>query len=208
MASDLTKEALAYAKTGRPQADLVLEDLREAVSLDHIKQACLGGGYPASNPHGELIRTKQKLATLLTEAEYAEAKNVELHKEALTNFQHEFTQHLLEGGNFGEAIHALSGVPAEPGHLKMAMQAITPYLIERGLDPVKAQDDSIEYEMVKGSSRRIANPDSPLVSAFTDLHKLASGHAQLKTSRVEVRKNYDEVEEVLKEAMVAHAVAV
>ena len=66
--SALTKEAMVYAKSGRPHANLVLEDLDQATSLDRIKQATAEKNpYPEAKRYGDLIRMKDQLATIVGE---------------------------------------------------------------------------------------------------------------------------------------------
>jgi hypothetical protein len=206
-AADLTKEAAAYVNARRPEYEMVLKDLEAATSLDRIKEATQGD-YPMANPFGPLIRAKQKLAHLLDDATYAEAKNRELHKEALARFTHTVTQHMLDGGQLGEVAHAMASVPAGEEHTKLALQSVIPHLLERGLDPVASQAENIAYEMEKGARMRPVNPDHPIVESFANLHKLAEGYAVLSTSRRELEAKFNEVESVLKEAAVHESASI
>jgi hypothetical protein len=54
MGSVLTKQAMDYVKSGRPQSAMVMEDLRKGVSLRKIKEAAAKDPhrYELDNPHG------------------------------------------------------------------------------------------------------------------------------------------------------------
>ena len=205
-AAELTKQALAYVKEGRPHARLVLEDLKAATSLDRIKQATAAkGGYPMANPYGELIRCKQKLAKLYEDSTYAKGKNEELHKEATARFQKAVSQHLWDGGNFGEVAHLMSTVSDDQDTVKTAMDVLMPELLRQGLDPVRARAEAIEYEMVKGAGVRRPNPEHPIAQAYLDLCKLAEGNVVLEAAHNRIKSNYEDVDKVLTEAMAQNA---
>lgn len=73
---DLTKRAMAYAKSGRPKAGLVLQDLAKATSFERIKEATADPNpYPATNPYGDLIRARVTLLKLAEEANHARDRN-------------------------------------------------------------------------------------------------------------------------------------
>lgn len=199
-ASDLTKQAMDYAKSGRPHADLVLQDLAAATSLERIKEATAGkSDYPMANPYGGLIRVKQKVARLLEDANYAVSKNRELQKEASGRFKKAVSHHLWDGGNFGEVAHLMASVSPDAESVKVAMDAIVPELMERGLDPVRARAASIEYEMTKGAGARAPNPDHPITQAFADLCKLAEGGEVLSRAQTKLESNYQDIEKTLQE---------
>lgn len=205
-AAELTKQALAYVKEGRPHARLVLEDLKAATSLERIKIATAKKGeYPMANPYGDLIRAREKLARLYEDSTYAVGKNHELHKEAESRFQKAVAQHLWDGGNFGEVAHLMSAVSTDADNVKIAMTLATPELIRQGLDPVRARAEAIEYEMTKGAGARVPNTNHPIAQAYLDLCKLAEGNEVLAISHARIRGNYEKVNRVLKEAMVQNA---
>jgi hypothetical protein len=205
--SSLAKQAMDYAKSGRPHSGLVLDDLAAATSLERIKEAIAGrADYPMANPYGELIRTKQKLAKLLEDATYAKDKNADLHKEATARFQKAVVQHMYDGGNLAEVAHLMSAAGGDPGNVKTAMSLAMKELLRHGIDPVKAQADAIQYEMVKGASVRVPNLDHPIAQAYADLCKLADGGAVLREGWAQIRGQYRQVESVLQEAM-THAAA-
>jgi hypothetical protein len=200
-----TKEAMDYAKAGRPQAGLVLEDLREATSVDRIKQATASRGeYPEANPYGELIRVKQELTKMAQDARDAAAKNESLYHEALEKLAFEVKQHLLRGGNLGSVAHAM-GTVTPPDAVKIAMRAILPDLQKHGLDPVRTQADMVHYEMVKGASSRVLNPKHPIIQSYANMVKLAEGQATLEHGFSQLHSALNEVTGTLKEAMVRHA---
>jgi len=196
---------MGYAKAGRPHAKLVLNDLAEATSLERIKQATAGRpSYPMANPYGNLVRVKQKVAKLLEDATYARGKNEELHKEATSRFQKAVVQHMYDGGNLGEVAHLMSAVHGDRDRMKVSMDSAMKELLRHGIDPVKAQAASIQYQMEKGASARKPNPDHPITQAYADLCKVAEGGEVLQESWSQIKSQYDEVDSVLKEAM-AHA---
>jgi len=202
MSSVLTKQAMSYVKSGRPHADLVLNDLSAATSLERIKEAVAGkGDYPMANPYGDLIRLKQKVARLLEDATYAKGKNAELHKEATARFQKAVVQHMYEGGNLGEVAHLMSAVYGEPVSIKTAMASAMEELLRHGIDITKAQANAIQYQMEKGASARVPNLEHPIAQAYSDLLKLSEGNAVLGESWSQLKSQYDQVESVLKEAM-------
>ena len=201
----IVKEAMDYAKAGRPQAGLVLDDLRVATSVDRIKQATADRGvYPEANPYGELIRLKQELTKMAQDARDAAAKNESLYHEALEKLAFEVKQYLLNGGNLGAVSHAMGSV-TPPDAVKIAMRAILPSLKPHGLDPVKAQAEMVKYEMVKGASARPVNPKNPIVQAYASMVKLAEGQATLEHSFSQLYSALNEVTGTLKEVMVRHA---
>lgn len=205
--ADFTKEAMDYAKVGGSKAGLVLDDMRAATSVDRIKQATADrGSYPEADPYGELVRTKQRLTKMAQDARDAAAKNESLYHEALEKLAFEVKQHLLNGGNLGSVAHAM-GLVTPPDAVKIAMRAILPSLQKHGLDTAKAQADAICYEMVKGASARVVNPDNPLVQSYANMVKLAEGQATLEHSFGQLHSALSEVESTLKEAMVNHAAA-
>ena len=210
MASALTKEAMNYAKAGRPRAAQVLDDLRQATSLDTIKVAARarGGSYPDSNPHGDLVRAKQKVARLLEDARAAKDKNEFLQKEALANFQKMVVNHMYDNGNMGEVAHLMSHVQGDEVTVKVAMASVSEELQRHGFNSAHVQAQAIRYEMEKGASVRTVNPAHPIAHAYMDLYKLAEGQKVLDESHRTLQAKYDEVESVLKEAMAQNAIAV
>lgn len=203
--SDLTKQAMNYAKSGRSKAYLVLDDLLAATSVERIKQATADRGYyPDANPYGDLIRTRQLLTKTAQDARDSAAKNESLYHEALSKLAFEVKQHLLRGGNLGSVAHAMESV-TPPDAVKIAMRAIIPDLQKHGLDPVKAQAEVVHYEMVKGASARVLNPNHPIVQAYASMVKLAEGQATLEQGYNRLCGALSEVEGTLKEAMVRHA---
>lgn len=201
MGSALVKQAMAHVKSGRPHSDLLLKAAAASTSLDYIKQATAHRGeYPMANPWGEVIRAKQKLATLLEDSNYACHKNTELCKEAQANFGQMLAQHLHAGENFGEVSHLLARV--DKGHLKVALSLVMPYLVKQGLDPVKARAEAIQYEMEKGASARAPNLGHPLAEAYATVCKLAHAIPVLYLARDQIKERYNLVDKALQEAMV------
>ena len=200
MGSALVKQAMAHVKSHRPNSDLLLKAASESVSFDSIKAATAHRGeYPMANPWGEVIRSKQKLATLLDDAAYARAKSVELYKEAETRFEHMLAQHLHDGGNLGEVGHLLAMVNGP--RMKTVLASAMPYLIQQGLDPVKASAEAIQYEMEKSAGARTPNLEHPLADAYATLCKLARSIPVLDAAWAQLKSRYDLVENALGEAM-------
>ena len=197
--SDLTKQAMAYVKEGRPHADLVLQDLTAATSLERIKEATRTPGYPMANPYGDLVRTKEKLARLLADVTHARDKNRFIQKEAEDRFKKEVVQHMWDGGNLGEVAHLMSAVSDDQMAIKTAFDVATAELVRKGLDTDQARARAIEYEMTKGASVRTPNIGHSIAQAFQDMCKLAEGDQVLTTSHQRVLSNYDEVNRVLQE---------
>lgn len=200
--SALVKEAVAHIKNGRPHSDLLLKAAAASVSVSSIKQATAHRGeYPMANPWGNVIRTKQKLATLLEDATYAKGKNLELRKEAEFRFYDVLAQHLYEGHNFGEVTHLLGSVSKSPEQLKTVLASAMPYLVKHGFDPVRARAEAIQYEMVKGASSRSPNPKHPVAEAYLDLCKIASAQPVLETACAQLKERYNLVDKALQGAM-------
>jgi hypothetical protein len=200
MGSALVKQAMAHVKSGRPHSDLLLKAASASVSADRVKQATAHRGeYPMANPWGEVIRSKQKLAKLLEDVNYARGKNVELYKEAEARFEKMLAQELHGGANFGEVGHLLAAVNGD--RLKTVLASAMPYLIQHGLDPVKAKAASIQYEMEKGASTRTPNLNHPLADAYATLCKLASAIPVLETARSQIKERYDLLDKALQGAM-------
>jgi hypothetical protein len=207
---NLTKQAMDYAKTSRPKAAAVLDDLRQATSLDNIKVAAraAGGSYPMSNPHGELIRAKQKVARLLEDARAAKDRNEFLHKEATAKFQDVVVQHVHHGGNLGEVSHILSHISPSELLVKSAMVAAAQGLKHHGFNIPQLQARGIHYEMEKGASTRVINPEHPIAVSYTAMCKLAAGQSVLNQSHDDLNRKYQEIEDTLRQAMTQNAAAV
>jgi hypothetical protein len=203
--SALTKQAMTYAKSGRPHADLVIQDLRQATSLDRIKTAAAQRSqYREHRPFGELERTREKVAYLWREAKVSVDTNIALTKEAMDRFVHSVEQHVLGGGNVGEVAHVLQSTPESSSHphftdvaVKHAMAA----LIGRGLDPVKMKAAAVQYEMEKGASARCANPGHPIVEAFQTFCKVAAAQDQLNAALQQLESTKAQVEQTYREAL-------
>jgi hypothetical protein len=201
--NSMRKEAMDYAKTGRPAAELVLDDMRSATSVDRIKEATAEKDpYPEANPYGELLRARQQLEKGAQDSRDAAAKNRYLYDEAMAKVAYEVRQHLLRGGNFGEVIHSMGSV-TPPDAVKVAMKVVLPDLMAHGFDPVKAQAEAVEYEMVKGASARAPNPKNPLIQAYASAVKLAEGQAMLDATHEKFASMLKEVEDTVKEAGIA-----
>jgi hypothetical protein len=196
-------EALMYAKTASSKALMVIEDLSKSVSVDAVKEATAIQLYPDSNPYGNLIRAKQKLASIKEEAWFAYDKNSELLAESEEHLKHAAKQYMFDDGNLGTIAHVMKTV--QPEYVKEAMTVIMPDLKRNGLDSVKSLAAMIEYEMVKGASNRTVNPDSDLVQAYSTFCKLASGQDVLRTAAENIQSAFDQVDCVLKQAMVQNA---
>jgi hypothetical protein len=202
MASDLTKEAINYAKAGRPNSAAVVQDLDAGVSLERIKAAASWrDDYPMANPHGELIRMKQKLAMLTEEARSARDTNAALTKEAQDRFEHEVTQFILGGGNLGEAVHAMSSVPTSEGFFKWASQELIGHLLSKNLDIDRTRAEMIKYEMEKGASQRAVNPQNPIVQSFSTFVKVAGGQEVLDHAYNELKLGLADVQRTLSKVM-------
>lgn len=181
--SALLKQALDYAKSGRPLTDLVVSDLEKATSIERIKEACADPNpYPQHNPHRELIEARVTLLKLAEDANHARDKNEYLFKEAMDQWGHVVTQHILDGGNFGEVAHAVAHVDDSADSIKLAMASLQPYLEHHQIEPARMHAQLIKYEMEKTAERRQVNPANPIVQAYATMMKLAEGQQVLNES--------------------------
>jgi hypothetical protein len=200
--SSLMDSALLYARMGRPMTSQVVDDLTQAVSVDKIKEAAQQRGqYPMANPFGDLHRMHQKLALVRGEAVVARDKNEFMMKEAEDHLLYNVTQHVLNGGNLGELIHAMQSVPDNDNVIGSVMTKAAEHLLSKGIDPNKIQAEMIPYEMEKSASIRAPNPEHPVVNAFGSYCKLASSQAVLNDAAKSLNEKYDEVSDVLTQAI-------
>jgi hypothetical protein len=207
-ASALTKEAMVYAKSNRPNAGAVLDDLRQATSVENIrKMAAAKLQYKSSNPYGELIRTKQKVARLLEDAVAARDMNQEYYKEASAQFSSAVVRHLHDGGGLGEVTQMMSHINPHEGAIKVGMTIVIPEVKKHGFDLAKLQADSIRHEMEKGAAVRTVNPEHPVAQGYYRLLEVAGNQQLLNKSASGLQVKFGEIEEVLKEVMVRHAAA-
>jgi len=183
----LTKTAMAYAKAGRPRADIVLADLNQATSVDRIKAAAARKpDYPEANPYGNLLRLREKVAHMRNEAKVAVDTNISMTKEALDHFVHAVGQHILDEGSLGEVAHVLDCTPGDD-HLKfVAVKEAMADLTKRGLDIATARAEAVQYQMTKGAAARVANPTHPVVSAYLNFQKVASAQPTLNRALEEL----------------------
>jgi hypothetical protein len=205
-AARMTKEAMAYVKAGRPGSDYVLQDLRQAVSLAHIKMATArrADGYAEANPYGDLIRMRQKVAMLRDEAKMAVDTNIALTQEAMDGFVDKVAQHILSNGSIGEVAHAIESTPGETYLKEVAIKTAMQDLTRRGLDPVQARAELITYEMSKRAHVRATNPNNPIVSSFLTFHKLAMGQSTLNEALKTLDQHQAELNSTFNE-VVRHA---
>lgn len=201
-ASDLTKQAMNYVKMGRAKAEVVLDDLKEGVSLERIKEAIARqGGYPDANPFGDLLRAKQKVAMVHGEAKAALDKNEFMMKEAEDEFHHHATQHMLSGGGLGEVVHLMDQVSNDNVITKKAAESLVNHLISKGLDIDKTRANMITYEMEKSASPRVVNPNNSMTQAYASYVKLASMQPVLEHAFSELDGYRKELEQTLQEVM-------
>ena len=202
VASAFTKEAMAYAKSGRPNHLLLIQGLEGATSLDSIKQATARApAYRESEPYGDLVRTKQKVAALRQQAYDACQKNTQLIKEAFDRYIQSVKQHVLGDGDIGEMVHAMGSVPNNPRLLEYAVKQAMQKMADWNVDPLKAKAMVIQYEMQKGASARCANPDHPVVQSFLDYQKVAESQKVFDQGYRDLDRSYQEVESAVKEAV-------
>jgi hypothetical protein len=195
-------EVLQYARMGRTKTAAVVADLEQGVSLESIKEAARARGqYPEANPFGDLVRTKQKLSTILDEAVVARDKNDFMMKEAEESFFYAATQHVLGGGNLGEVAHAMQEVPGNDNVISPVLAKLAQKLVGKGLDPAKLRADMIPYEMEKSAKVRPVNPRHPLVSTFAAYCSLASSQPVLDKAASDLEAKFAEVDSVLSQAM-------
>jgi hypothetical protein len=202
--SALTKEALAYAKSGRPGALQVIEDLEQATSLDRIKAATAQRPqYKEHRPFGDLERTREKVAYLWREAKVAVDTNVAMTKEAMDRFVHSVEQHVLGGGNVGEVAHVLQSTPeanSYPYLTDVAVKTAMKALIDRRLDITKMKVAAIQYEQTAGGAR-CANPSHPIVVTFRDFCKVALAQGPLNAALDKLGSTKALVESTYQEAL-------
>jgi hypothetical protein len=198
--------ALSYAKMGRVKTAAVVEDLQQGVSISTIrKMAEERPQYPESNPHGNLIRAKEKLAMLRDDAVVARDTNELMLKEAEARLIDLTTQHVLHGGGLGEAAHAMQSVPGNDNVIAPMMAKIAKHLVSKGVDPDMLRVSMIQYEMEKAAQLRHVNPENPIVSTFGAVCKLANAQPILELSLRDVEQNLQRVESTLTEALKTHA---
>ena len=204
LSEDLTKEAMDYAQTGGKYADLVIKDLNKMTSPGAIKSASQNH-YPESDPFRDLFAAKQKMAKAVEDLQGARDHNRYLLKEAAINLQNTVRQHLLDENSFGEAVHAIGSVPSHSTTQKIAMQCIADDLQRRGVNFVELQANAAQYEMEKGASYRVVNPEHPVVQAYAAFAKVAEVSGDLETKLKEAQGLYDEVNGTVQEVVRNHA---
>lgn len=176
--AELLGEALGFVKGAQDKGGLVEDDLRSGVSLESIKEATAASPYPDHNPHGELFRTKQRMEKTARDCMVAAERNFLMTKEAAQDLHHAISQEVLGGRSFGEIVHAMNHV-ADEGWVKRAMEEVMPMMAAKGIDLTALRAESIRYEMEKGASARVPNPDNPILEAFGSFIKLASQQPNL-----------------------------
>lgn len=202
MGSALVKQAMAYAKSGRPRTRDVLSDLEKGASLERIKAAVSRDLYPQDNPHGELIRTKQKLARMMTDLERSCGHNQELRKQAAEEFGAAVVEHLYSGGSMGEVAHAMEHVGGTTLDANVALKTASVALERHGFDLPKLQAQAIVYEMEKGASVRALNPQHPLIQTYASLCKISEKQGELTDALQKVSSSYAEAHELVGKAVV------
>lgn len=204
LGSAMAKEAMAYAKTGRQHAELVLDDLRAATSLDRIKSAMADKRPdPESNPYGDLLRLRHTVTKLAQDAVNSRDRNEFLLKEATAQWVHLVSQHIVDGGHIGEITHIIGDI--DPQFAKTAMEAALSRLIEFGIEPAALTAQALHYEMTKGASRRRLNPENPIAQAYATLAKLAYNQQVLETAATDLDNSLNEVTAAVQEALRASA---
>lgn len=166
-----------------------LDELKDEFSLDRIKAATEGrGDYPMANPYGNLYRAKQDLQKLADDAKAASSENGQMVHDSFVKLCHEIKQFVLEGGDYGEMIHAMAHVaPAEK--VKTAMDTVVAYFAKTDPYVFKNPQDMMAklaaYEMEKGAQQRVVNLDHPIAGTFAVMLRLQD--AQEKLARAEKR---------------------
>lgn len=194
-------EAMNLVKTGGAKSESVRRDLEDALSIESIKQATIDQGqYRKANPFGELYRMHQDFKKLAEDTNFAVGKNNELRKQATAELTHEIKQHLLSGGNIGEAAHAMNELHGYDW-TKKAMQATLPRLESSVLNPVQVKVDSIFYEMDKEGSARPVNLNNPLLIAFNNFVVTHEGQRKLAAAQACTNKHLGELERMVGKAI-------
>lgn len=198
------KEAMAYVKSGRPDAHLIQRDLERFMSLNSVKVAARRNmqQYPGANPHGELLRTHQMLEKRAEDLISAIEENEHHWKMATAELGHHVLQHVLGGGNMGEVAHLMGGMASED-QVKVAMENIMPTLHRRlpEWELPKLAAELIHYEMEKSASARMVNPEHPIAQAFAGVLKLAQTHDDLKAVEAELIPLYEETSKLVSQAV-------
>jgi hypothetical protein len=201
--AQLTKQALAYVKQARPAAQEVIEDLKQGLSLDRIKEAAkYRPEYPEANPFGYLIRTHQKIARMMDDVTSAQSTNRRMQSEAESLLKHAVSQYMLDGGNIGAVGHLMAEVSDDMTHAKTALDMTAAELVRQGFNLAKLQGQALHYQMQKEGSVREANRNHPIATAYETLCKLAEGAKVLEESHRQIKNYHDETASLLKEAMV------
>lgn len=209
---ELTKQAMSYAKSNRPKASAVLDDLRQATSVENIRKMAAARSiqfpqYKSANPYGDLIRAKQKVARLLDDAVAARDTNLDYFKEAQARFSDAVIRHLHSGGGLGEVTHMMGQINPHESAIKVGMTTVIPHIKKHGFDLSKLQAASIQYEMEKGASHRTVNTEHPVVQGYSDMLQISVNQMILNKTASGLQAKFNEVEEVLKKAMVRHVAA-
>lgn len=192
------KEAMAYVKMGRPDADLVRNDLASMVSLDAIKTASASRGEYPNRSHTELMNLYhglkshlQDVASSLDEVDYK-------MKVAQAEMNHHVIQHLLQGGNLGEVVHLMQAMGSEE-RVKEAMISLAPEIEARFREDqiLRMQTNLIQYEMTKSASSRVVDDRHPLAQAYAGFLKLAATRSELEHTKREVEPLFKEAKEIV-----------
>ena len=183
------KEALAHVKLARPGAELVKQDLEQYLSVENIKTAARRNvnQYPDANPFGDLVRTRQTLEKQAEDVQDAIDENEHHWKIATAELGYNVVQHLMGEGNIGEVAHLMGGLGTQD-QVKVAMGNLMP-AIERRLPPwqiTTLQAGLVEYEMEKGASARVVNPEHPITKSFSGVLKLSNDHDVLKEAQAQI----------------------
>lgn len=204
--SALTKVAMSYVKSNRPNSAEMRRDLESGFTLNKIKEASArkSKSYPDADPYRDMVATKEKLARMVDDATRAKSHNGQLLKEATVRFQEAVRDHLLGGGNMGEVAQALGQVRGSGAFTKAAMKSLMPELMRFGFNPAKLQAQTIAYEMEKGASTRFVDPKHPIVASYADLYKVASNQSVLRRACSDLESKYKEANKLLGEVIRRH----
>lgn len=198
---ETVKEAVAFVKSMRPGAELVSSDLQKFASLESVKTAARKNDlmYPEENPYGDLMRTRQQLEKMAEDLQEAIDTTEHHHKLAMAELGHYVVQHVLSGNNLGEVVHVMAGL-GTPEQVKEAMEQIMPALERRvPMKLASLQADIISYEMEKGASARVVNPEHPIAKAFAGMLKAAADLEHLVGTRAVIRPLHKQAHELVQQ---------
>lgn len=146
-----------------------------------------GVGLPESNPFGEVIDLREKIASLY-ENQTSQLSGLEVAYMDLSDRLYEqVKQASMHGYGLGQVIRAWGETVPDPEYVKVAFEMLVPRLME---DEVFRSLDSIGASIEKVGSARMVNPEHPLIGEFVE-------YCEVLTKMAHVRAAHEEAEQAL-----------